>query len=155
MAATFGLAFAKAQMGAGTSIPRGGCAFLSVNDNDKQNLLPIARGLSGLGFKLVATRGTADHLRSAGVACGDVYKVLEGRPNIVDLMKNGEVDLIVNTPLGKDSYYDEKRMRVVATQRGVPLVTTLSGGHAMVEAIQAMRDQPLEVSCLQETYPIR
>ena len=103
----------------------------------------------------IGTSGTAGHLRGSGVACEDVFKVLEGRPNIVDLMKNGEVDLIVNTPLGKESYYDEKRLRVVATQRGVPLVTTLSGGHAMVEAIQALRDQALDVASLQETYPAK
>jgi carbamoyl-phosphate synthase large subunit len=152
MAAEFGLAFAKAQLGAGMRIPLSGQAFLSVNHNDRANLLPIARGLVDLGFSLVATRGTAGHLRQHGLQCRDVYKVLEGRPNVVDLMKNGEIDLIINTPLGRDSYFDEKRMRTTATQRGVPLVTTLSGGHAIVEAISAMRGNGLDVRSLQETY---
>jgi len=152
MASDFGLAFAKAQLGAGTAIPSHGQAFLSVNDNDKENLLPIARALAELGFKLIATRGTAAHLKQHGLQCRDVYKVLEGRPNIVDLMKNGEIDLLVNTPLGRDSYFDEKRMRTEATQRGIPLVTTLSGGHAMVSAIAALRENKLEVRSLQETY---
>jgi len=100
MAPDFGLAFAKAQLGAGTGIPQSGQAFISVNDNDKANVLPIARALTEFGFKLVATRGTATHLREQGFECLDVYKVLEGRPNVVDLMKNGEIDLIINTPLG-------------------------------------------------------
>jgi carbamoyl-phosphate synthase large subunit len=154
MASDFGLAFAKAQLGAGTGIPLEGQAFLSVNDNDKENLLPIARALADLGFKLIATRGTAAHLKQHGLLCRDVYKVLEGRPNIVDLMKNGEIDLLVNTPLGRDSYFDEKRMRTEATQRGIPLVTTLSGGHAMVSAIAALRDNKLDVLSLQESYEL-
>jgi carbamoyl-phosphate synthase large subunit len=152
VAREFGLAFAKAQLGAGMNIPLSGQAFLSVNDNDKANLVPIARGLVELEFKLVASRGTAAHLREQGLECRDVYKVLEGRPHVVDLMKNGEIDLIVNTPFGRGSYFDEKRMRTVATQRGVPLVTTLSGGHAIVQAISAMRRNRLEVRSLQETY---
>ena len=81
-----------------------------------------------------------------------VYKVLEGRPSAVDLMKNREIQLILNTPLGRESYFDEKALRLTATQRGIPLVTTLSGGHAMVEAIRALRRGPLEVRCLQEIY---
>ncbi len=148
----FGLAFAKAQLGAGMRIPEKGQAFLSVNDNDKAGLLPIARGLGRMGFGLVASRGTATHLRSNGVECSDVFKVLEGRPNVVDLMKNGEIDLIVNTPLGRDSYFDEKAMRKEATLRGVPLITTLSGGHALVQAIGALHQGRLEPRSLQEIY---
>jgi carbamoyl-phosphate synthase large subunit len=152
IASSFGLAFAKAQLGAGMKIPQGGRAFLSVNDNDKDNLLPIARGLAGLGFTLVATRGTAAHLRRHGTPCEDVFKVLEGRPNVVDRMKDGEIDLIVNTPLGRESYFDEKTLRTEATQRGIPLITTLSGAHAMVQAIAAMREGRLDVCSLQEAY---
>ena len=148
----FGIAFAKAQIGAGTGVPLQGTAFLSVNDNDKTNLVPVARSLAGLGFGLVATRGTAEHLRSCGLECAMVYKVLEGRPNVVDLMKNGEIQLILNTPLGRESYFDEKALRRAALERNIPLVTTLSGGHAMVEAIRAMRRGPLEVRTLQEIY---
>ena len=148
----FGTAFAKAQLGAGTGVPLEGTAFLSVNDNDKDNLVPIARGLADLGFSLVASRGTCEHLRGKGIECAMVYKVLEGRPSAVDLMKNREIQLILNTPLGRESYFDEKALRLTATQRGIPLVTTLSGGHAMVEAIRALRRGPLEVRCLQEIY---
>jgi carbamoyl-phosphate synthase large subunit len=152
VASKFGVAFAKAQIGAGTIFPLGGKAFLSVNEHDKTNLIPIAKGLAELGFDLVTTRGTGAFLRSHGIPCTVVLKVLEGRPNIVDLMKNGEIDLILNTPLGGESYHDEKAMRRTATQRGVPLVTTLSGGHAMVEAIRALRDTDFEVRSLQEIY---
>ena len=92
-------------------------------------------------FSLVATRGTATSPSwITGVECNSTsYKVLEGRPNVVDMMKNGEIDLIINTPLGRDSHFDEATMRREATQRGISLITTLSGGHAMVEAIRAMR----------------
>jgi carbamoyl-phosphate synthase large subunit len=151
-ASEFGMAFAKAQIGAGLRVPLEGTAFLSVNENDKQGLLPIARGLAELGFDLVATKGTGAFLRSNGIECAVVYKVLEGRPNVVDLMKNGEIDLILNTPLGGDSYFDEKAMRRTATLRSIPLVTTLSGGHATVEAIRAMRGGDYEVRSLQEIY---
>jgi len=152
VAADFGTAFAKAQLGAGMRIPLSGQAFLSVNENDKDGLVPIAKGLAELGFTLVATRGTAAHLRGVGLQCADVFKVNEGRPHVVDLMKNGEIDLIINTPLGRGTYFDEKVMRTVATQRGVPLVTTLSGGHAIVRAIAAMGANALDVCSLQETY---
>ena len=155
--ATFGTAFAKAEIGAGTHFPMEGTAFLSVNDNDQDAVLPIASGLSEMGFRLVATKGTGAHLRNAGIECRDMFKVSEGRPNVVDLMKNGEIHLILNTPLGRESYVDEKVMRQTATQYGVPLVTTLSGGYAMVEAIRALRsgEATAEVQSLQEIYPDR
>jgi carbamoyl-phosphate synthase large subunit len=148
----FGLAFAKAQFGAGTHFPTEGSAFLSVNDNDKDNLIPIASRLVDLGFKILATKGTAEALQEAGLPCSPIFKVLEGRPNAVDAIKNSEIDLILNTPLGRDSYFDEKAMRRAATQHGIPLVTTLSGGHAMVEAITALRKGGLKVRSLQEIY---
>jgi carbamoyl-phosphate synthase large subunit len=148
----FGSAFAKAQLGAGTGVPLEGTAFLSVNDNDKASLPEIARGLAGLGFSLVATGGTAAYLAERGIACASVYKVLEGRPNVVDLMKSDRIQLILNTPLGRASRFDEKALRLAAIERGIPLVTTLSGGHAMVEAIRSLRQGPLEVRSLQEIY---
>ena len=101
IAPDFGTAFAKAQLGAGMRIPLSGQAFLSVNDNDKDGLVPIAKGLAELGFTLVATRGTAGTPAALGLQCADVFKVNEGRPHVVDLMKNGEIDLIINTPLGR------------------------------------------------------
>jgi len=148
----FGIAFAKAMAGAGVSLPLSGTAFLTVNDRDKPNVVPIARGLRELGFDLLGTRGTAAYLRGAGLPCRDVFKVLEGRPNAVDLMKNGEIQIVLNTPLGRASYFDEKALRTTATQRQIPLITTLSAGHAVVEAIRALRSGALEVRSLQDIY---
>jgi carbamoyl-phosphate synthase large subunit len=152
VAPTFGLALAKSMLAAGIRLPSGGIAFLSVNDNDKKSALGIARGLSDQGFRLVATRGTASFLRENGLSCEDVYKVLEGRPNAVDLMKNGQIQLIVNTPLGRESYFDERALRRTATQRGIPLLTTLSAAAAAVEAIRSLKNGTLEVQTLQEIY---
>jgi carbamoyl-phosphate synthase large subunit len=148
----FGSAFAKASYGAGVKLPLEGLAFVTVNDRDKPHLLPLAQSLFDMGFRLVATGGTAAFLRGHGLPCAHVFKVLEGRPNAVDLMKNGEIHLVINTPLGKASYFDEKALRTTATQRGIPLITTLSGGHAMVEAIRALRRGALSVKSLQEVY---
>ena len=149
----FGVAFAKAEIAAGTHFPLQGTAFLSVNTNDHANLVPIARGLAELGFDLVATKGTGVHLREQGINCRHVYKVLEGRPNVVDMIKNGEIGLILNTPLGRDSYFDETTMRQMANLHRIPLVTTLSGGHAMVQAMRALRKGRFSVRSLQEIYP--
>jgi len=151
----FGAAFAKASYGAGVKLPLAGTAFVTVNDRDKTQLLPLARALVAMGFKLVATNGTATFLRANDLPCSHVYKVLEGRPNAVDLMKNGEIQLVINTPLGKASYFDEKALRTTATQRGIPLITTLSGGQAMVEAIRSLKQGALTVRSLQEIYPAR
>jgi len=148
----FGEAFAKASFGAGLKLPHEGTAFVTVNDRDKPRLLPLARDLAAMGFRLVATDGTAAFLRANDLPCAHVYKVLEGRPNAVDLMKNGAIHLVINTPLGKASYFDEKPLRTTATQRGIPLITTLSGAHAMVEAIRALRRGALTVKSLQEVY---
>jgi len=148
----FGEAFAKASYGAGLKLPVEGTAFVTVNDRDKGQLLPLAHQLIELGFRLVATDGTARFLRSNGAPCAHVFKVLEGRPNAVDLMKNGAIHLVINTPLGKASYFDEKALRTTATQRGIPLITTLSGAHAMVEAIRALQRGALTVKSLQEVY---
>jgi carbamoyl-phosphate synthase large subunit len=152
VASDFGMAFAKSQISAGAPLPLEGTVFISVNDNDKRNVLPIAQGLADLGFKLVATRGTAAALRDSGIPCRTVYKVLEGRPNVVDMMKNGEIQLMLNTPYGGKSYGDEKAMRSAATERGIPLITTLSGGHAAVEAIRSLRRGEFEIRSLQEIY---
>jgi carbamoyl-phosphate synthase large subunit len=148
----FGSAFAKASYGAGVKLPLQGTAFVTVNDRDKPTLVPMARALAGMGFRLVATKGTAEFLRARDLPCDHVYKVLEGRPNAVDMMKNGEIHLVINTPLGITSYFDEKALRTTATQRGIPLITTMSGGQAMVEAIRALRRGALTVKSLQEVY---
>ncbi len=152
MSGSFGLAFAKAQIAAGNPLPGGGRAFLSVNDFDKPSLLPIARDLAALGFQLVATLGTAEYLRGNGLEVQNVYKAGEGRPNIVDRILSGEIHLIVNTPLGRESYYDEPAIRKTATMRGVPLVTTMSGAAAAVQGIRAVREEGLSVLSLQEFH---
>jgi carbamoyl-phosphate synthase large subunit len=148
--ATFGEAFAKAQLGCGQDLPLGGNAFLSVNDRDKAGLLPIARDLAALGFTLLATGGTAAYLQAHGLTVTTIYKVNEGRPNAVDYVKNGQIALIVNTPLGKASFFDEVAIRRAAIVYGVATLTTLSGAAAAVEAIRALRDDVWTVQSLQE-----
>jgi carbamoyl-phosphate synthase large subunit len=152
MADSFGLAFAKAQMGANASLPLAGTAFISVNDNDKKNAVRVAKRLHELGFRIIATRGTASFLNESGVPCDRVYKVNEGRPNVVDLIKSDEIDLIVNTPLGRSSFYDEKAIRRAAMQYNVVTFTTLTGANAAASAIAAMRQEKLKVISLQEHH---
>ncbi|WP_129671017.1 carbamoyl-phosphate synthase large subunit [Candidatus Chloroploca sp. Khr17] len=148
--ATFGEAFAKAQLGCGQDLPLSGKAFLSVNDRDKASLLPIARDLAAMGFELLATGGTAAALREHGLTVTSIYKVNEGRPNAVDYVKNNEIALIVNTPLGKASFFDEVAIRRAAITYGVPMLTTLSGAAAAVQAIRALADDVWTVHSLQE-----
>ena len=151
-AATFGLAYAKAQLAAGQRLPDRGTAFLSVNNEDKANVLPIARDLAGLGFSLLATRGTAAYLRAHGLDPAIVYKVNEGRPHIGDRLLNREIDLVINTPLGRESFFDDRTLRRIATVLGVPCVTTLTGAAAAVSAIRALKDEGIEVRPLQEYH---
>jgi carbamoyl-phosphate synthase large subunit len=134
---TFGEAYAKAMMGAGLRLPHSGAAFISVNDTDKGQAVLLARRLSRQGFKLVATLNTAARLREVGLEVEDVFKVNEGRPNIVDHIKQGEVALIINTPFGRVSHHDEKAIRCAALQYNVPCMTTITGAQAIVEAIGA------------------
>ena len=148
----FGLAFAKAQLSVGQRLPASGTAFVSVNNDDKANLLPIARDLSDLGFRLIATRGTAAYLRAYGLDVGVVYKVNEGRPNIADEIVNRKVDLVVNTPLGRDSFFDDRTVRRAAMMHDVPCITTLTGAAAAVSAIRALRQGGLDVRALQDYH---
>ena len=134
---SFGMAFAKAQMAGGNDLPLSGSVFVSVNDRDKANLAPIARELYDLGFHLLATRGTAAYLRERGMQVQTVLKAWEGRPNVVDHVINGDVDLMINTPLGGRSFDDERRLRQAAISHGVPVVTTLSAARAAAQAIAA------------------
>ncbi len=147
---TFGEAFAKAQLGCHHKLPTSGSAFLSVNDRDKANLIPIARDLAELGFILLATAGTAAALQTAGLSVTQIYKVNEGRPNVVDYIKNHQIALIINTPLGKTSFFDERSIRRAAITHSVPTLTTLSGAAAAVQAIHALRNGGWTVQSLQE-----
>jgi carbamoyl-phosphate synthase large subunit len=152
---TFGEAYAKAMTGAGLSLPQAGTAFISVNDADKGQAVILARKLSRLGFEIMATLGTADRLREVGMTIENVFKVNEGRPNIVDHIKRGEIALVINTPLGRASHFDEQAIRRAALQYNVPCVTTMTGAQALVAAIAA-RDTSgnLKVRSLQEMHAI-
>ncbi|HEV2423189.1 MAG TPA: carbamoyl-phosphate synthase large subunit [Terriglobia bacterium] len=151
-ASSFGLAFAKAQLAAGQGIPAEGRVFFSVNDHDKPHAVSIARDLLELGFKVVATRGTAEYLRMAGLSVERVHKVNEGRPNVADLVKSGKIDLIINTPLGRASHFDERAIRRAAIQQGITCITTLSAAVAAVQGIRAQRQGGIQVECLQELH---
>ncbi|HVB38814.1 MAG TPA: hypothetical protein VND92_09765, partial [Vicinamibacterales bacterium] len=142
----------KAQIAAGQQLPQGGTAFVSVNNEDKPNLVPIARDLAALGFSLVATRGTAAYLRAHGLDVRVVYKVNEGRPNVADELVSRKIDLVINTPLGRESFFDERAVRRAATMHAVPCVTTLTGAAATVSAIRAIRSHGLDVRALQDYY---
>jgi len=148
----FGAAFGKAMMGAGQKLPEKGCVFISVNNSDKPTVLPIARDLSSLGFKLAATRGTAAFLRAHGLAVEVMYKVNEGRPNVADHLVNRAIDMVINTPLGRESFFDDRAVRRAATMAQVPCITTLTGASAAVSAIKALRQQALSVRSLQDYY---
>jgi carbamoyl-phosphate synthase large subunit len=152
LAASFGGAFAKAQLAAGQRLPVRGTVFLSVNERDKRQVVPIARELSALGFKLLATRGTAAALRAAQLEVESVYKVNEGRPSIVDLIRSGKVDLIINTPLGRESFYDEKSIRRAAVRYRIPCITTLSAAQAATQGIRALQEHSYQVLALQDLH---
>jgi carbamoyl-phosphate synthase large subunit len=150
---TFGEAYGKAMNGANLNLPLSGTAFLSVNDSDKGQAVVLARRLEKLGFKLIATYGTASRLKEVGLNAETVFKVNEGRPNIADYIKRGEIALIINTPLGRTSHYDEQAIRRAALQHNVPCVTTMTGATALVEAIATRKDnEKLEVRALQEIH---
>jgi len=148
----FGSAFAKAWLGAGHKLPLAGATFLSVHDQDKPALLPVARRLAELGFELVATAGTAAYLRAHGLTVRLALKVHEARPHIGDQLINGEIVLIVNTPLGRESHEDDAVIRRTALRYDIPCITTLSGAMAAAEGIAALRRDGLAVASLQEMH---
>jgi len=139
-------------MGAGQKLPQSGTAFISVNNRDKASVVPIARDLARLGFSLMATRGTAAYLRAHGIDAAIVFKINEGRPHVGDELRNRRIALVINTPLGRDSYFDDRAVRSVAMMQGVPAITTLTGAAAAVSAIEAMRTEGLTVKSLQEYH---
>jgi carbamoyl-phosphate synthase large subunit len=149
---TFGEAYAKAMLGAGLRLPARGTAFISVNDADKGLAVVLARRLARLGFKLIATFGTAARLGEVGLAVESVFKVNEGRPNIVDHIKQGEIALVINTPLGRASHFDEQAIRRAALQYNVPCVTTMTGAQALVDAIIAAAETEARPITLQELH---
>ncbi|MGI8813129.1 MAG: carbamoyl-phosphate synthase large subunit [Pyrinomonadaceae bacterium] len=150
---TFGEAYGKAMEGAGIALPMSGKAFVSVTDADKGQAAILSRRLANLGFELVATYGTTLRLREVGLKCESVFKVNEGRPNIADLIRQGEIALIINTPLGRTSHFDEQAIRKAALQFNVPCVTTITGAEALVEAIAFKKSEgSIVVRSLQEIH---
>jgi carbamoyl-phosphate synthase large subunit len=152
VAATFGEAFAKAQLAAGQVLPTGGTVFFSVNDPDKPAVVELVRSYVNLGFKIVATEGTANVLEKAGIIVERVFKVKEGRPNIVDLIKGDRIQLLVNTPRGQDTFFDEKAIRRAAVLARIPSITTIAAAQAAVEGIAAMQNRQTTVYALQQLH---
>ena len=152
IASTFGLAFAKAQLAAGQRLPTEGTVFMSVNDHDKRHVPSVAKELIAAGLRVIATRGTAAALHEAGIDVESVYKVNEGRPNIVDLIKTAKVNLVINTPLGRESFYDEKSIRRAAIRYNIPCITTLSAASAAARGIRAKAAHVGDVVSLQDLH---
>ena len=153
IASSAGMAYAKAELAAGEALPTSGTVFLSTHDRDKPALLPVAERLVGLGFDLIATGGTAEALRAAGLQVESILKVHEGRPNIEDAIRSARIQLIINTPIGRQAAHDDKYLRRAALDYAVPTVTTLAGARAAVEAITALQQQKIEVNALQDIHP--
>ncbi|HEX6503177.1 MAG TPA: carbamoyl-phosphate synthase large subunit [Terriglobales bacterium] len=151
----FGEAFAKAQISAGQTLPTQGTVFISVTDHDKRQVAEVARRFVDMGFKLVATHGTADVLEQAGLATERVFKVKEGRPNVVDLIKGERLQLIINTPHGPDPYFDEKAIRRAAVTAHIPTITTLSTARAAADGIAALQRGETHVHALQQLHAER
>ncbi len=149
VADNFGEAFAKAQLSAGLILPTSGTVFFSVNDHDKAALVPLAKQYIDLGFQIVATEGTARVLQKAGILAESVYKVKEGRPNVVDLIKGQRIQLIINTPRGQDTFFDEKAIRRAAVMQRIPTITTMAAARAAAEGIAASHRKHISVNPLQ------
>jgi carbamoyl-phosphate synthase large subunit len=150
----FGMAFFKAQESVGTKLPTEGNALITVADKDKPGLLPIAATLSQLGFKILATENTHRFLTEKGIESGLVKKLHEGRPNIADAIKNRQISLIINTPVGRMSAHDDSYIRMLAIQYKIPYVTTMSAARATVGGIESMKKKRSEPKSLQEYHEL-
>ncbi|HEO64005.1 MAG TPA: carbamoyl phosphate synthase large subunit, partial [Candidatus Omnitrophica bacterium] len=140
---------------AGCKLPTEGKVLLTVKDKDKKQLLPIAKRLTKLGFIIYATEGTAGFLQKNGIETTVVKKLHEGRPNVVDFIKNKEVNLVINTPAGRESKYDDSCIRIMVIQNKIPYITTIAAALASVEGIEAARGKDIEVKALQDYYKDR
>jgi carbamoyl-phosphate synthase large subunit len=149
---SFPLAFAKAQMAAGQILPLEGTVFISVADKDKPKVVDLARGFKRLGFKVLATAGTASYLAQEGIEVETVKKLREGRPNVIDLLKSGKINLVINTPFGRETRSDGYYIRTTALNLMVPCITTMSGAYAVLNAIIAVRESETRVYSLQEIH---
>jgi carbamoyl-phosphate synthase large subunit len=148
----FGPAFLKSQLAAGQLLPRQGRVFVSVKDADKRAIVILAQQLEAMGFELVATQGTASTLQRHGVPVRLVHKIHEGRPNVLDLLTDGQIQLVINTPSGRLPRADEVRIRSAAAALGIPCITTVAGAQASVNGIAALRRSPVRVRALQEYH---
>ncbi|MAD67754.1 MAG: carbamoyl phosphate synthase large subunit [Synechococcus sp. CPC100] len=148
----FGMAYAKAELAAGEALPTKGNVFLSTHDRDKLALVPVARRLLDLGFSLTATAGTAATLSEAGLQVQSVLKVHEGRPNIEDLIRSGAVQLVINTPIGRQAAHDDRYLRRAALDYSVPTLTTLAGARSAVQGIEALQSQTFDIHALQDVH---
>jgi carbamoyl-phosphate synthase large subunit len=148
----FARAFLKAQLGSGIVLPTEGTLFVSVKDSDKALIAPAIRAIAEFGFRVIATGGTAEYLRGQGISVATVNKVAQGRPHVVDKIKDGEVDLIFNTTEGWQSHKDSASIRASALMAKVPYFTTAASSAAVVRAIGAAREHQLEVRSLQDYY---
>ena len=146
----FGKAFAKAELGANQRLPQTGTIFISMNDRDKEAVVPVAQELVDLGFKLVATAGTCQVLKEHGLEVDLVLKIHEGRPHVVDLIKNGQIQLILNTPVGDRAQQDDRTIRRTALSYKIPTITTIAAAYATAAAIQSLQEEPLAVKALQD-----
>jgi carbamoyl-phosphate synthase large subunit len=146
-------AFAKSQIAAGNMLPTSGTVFLSVRDNDKEGLVPLAKELAEMGFSLVATGGTCAYLREAGLEVKRVNKVMEGQPHIVDAVINGEIGFIINTTKGAQSVADATSLRRMALSYRIPYYTLITAARAGVQAIRSLRASEITVTPLQEYFP--
>jgi carbamoyl-phosphate synthase large subunit len=152
---SFGEAFAKAQLAAGQKLPTQGTVFISVTDHDKRHVADVARKFVDMGFKLVATSGTGDVIEAAGMKVDRVYKVKEGRPNVVDFIKGQRIHLIVNTPTGLEPWFDERAIRRAAVTARIPTITTLSAARAAAEGIAALQRGEVNIRALQQLHAER
>jgi carbamoyl-phosphate synthase large subunit len=150
---SFPMAFAKSQLAANSALPESGRVFISVADRDKTEIVSIGRALAEMGYSLIATRGTAKSLRQAGVAVEEVAKLQEGRPNLIDFMKNDQIALVINTPSGRGARSDEGKIRSAAVANRVTCITTLAAAHAAVEACRALREREWTARALQDRFP--
>ena len=148
----FPLAFAKAQIAAGQKLPLEGTVFISVADRDKPKVIDLVRGFKELGFRVLATAGTASYLTDRGIKVERVKKLREGRPNVIDLLKSGEINLVINTPFGRETRSDGYYIRTTALNQMVPCITTMSGAYAVLNAIRAVRESEMKVYSLQEIH---
>ncbi len=151
-APSFGMAYAKSELAAGEALPTKGTVFLSTHDRDKKSLIPIATRLAELGFQLTATSGTAKILLESGLNVEKVLKVHEGRPNIEDLIRSGRIQLVINTPIGRQAAHDDKYLRRAALDYSVPTLTTLAGARAAVEAISSLQSHEFTITALQDIH---